>query len=119
MQGTFFTVSYHTAGTLAANHAFKFKLPLDAQLIFVSAVGSNSNNGILDVGKSDGLEAYVKDLDVGDSGTPALVDEEGEFEGDVYPHITKGTIIVASLDFDGASGTAVADFTLVLGFTEG
>ena len=119
MLGTFFTVSYHTAGTLAANHSFKFKLPFDAQLIFVSAVGSNANNGILDVGDSADGEAYVKDMDIGDSGTPALADEPGDFVGDNYPHITKGTIIAAALDYDGASGTAAADFTLVLGFTEG
>lgn len=119
MQGTFFTVSYHTAGTLAANHSFAFKLPMDAQLIFVSAVGSNANNGILDVGTSSDGDAYISNLDVGDSSTPALADEEGDFESDVYPHITKGTIIVAALDYDGGSGTAVNDFTLVLGFTEG
>ena len=119
MLGTFFTISYHTAGALAANHSFKFKLPFDAQLIFVSAVGSNANNGILDVGTSATADLYVSNLDVGDSGTPALVDEEGEFEGDVYPHITKGTIIAAALDYDGAGGTAVQDFTLILGFTEG
>ncbi len=119
MLGNFFAVTYHTAGTLAANHSFKFKLPFDAQLVFVSAVGSNTNNGILDVGSSSAAEAYVKDLDVGDGGTPALVDADTEFESDVFPHITKGTIIVAALDYDGASGTAVADFTLVLGFLVG
>ena len=119
MLGTFFTVCYHAAGTLAANHDIKFKLPFDAQLIFVSAVGSNANNGILDIGTSATADAYVSNLDVGDSGTPALVDEEGDFEGDVYPHITKGTIIAAALDYDGAGGTAVQDFTLILGFTEG
>ncbi len=119
MLGNFFTISYHTAGTLAANHNFRFKLPIDAQLIFVSAVGSNTNNGILDVGTSSDGEAYVKNMDVGDGGTPALIDAEGEFEGDVFPHITAGTIIVASLDYDGSSGTAVNDFTLVLGFLEG
>jgi len=119
MLGDFFTVSYHTAGALAANHSFKFKLPFDASLVFVSAVGSNANNGILDIGSSAAGEAYVKDLDVGDSGTPALVDADTEFEGDVYPHITAGTIIVAGLDYDGAAGTAVNDFTLVLGFQKG
>ncbi len=119
MLGDFFTVSYHTAGTLAANHSFKFKLPFDAQLVFVSAVGSNANNGILDVGSSSAAEAYVKDLDIGDSGTPAVVDHDVDFEGDVFPHITAGTIIAAALDYDGAGGTATQDFTLVLGFTKG
>jgi hypothetical protein len=104
---------------LAANHSFKFKLPFDASLVFVSAVGSNANNGILDVGTSSTADLYVSNLDVGDSGTPAVIDEDTEFESDVFPHITAGTIIATVLDYDGAGGTAVQDFTLVLGFTKG
>ncbi len=119
MQGTHFTVSYHTAGTLAANHSFRFTLPFAAQLVHVSAVGSNANSGILDIGNSSTAEAYVANLDVGDSGTPAECDEPGDFVDDNYPHIAAGIIVVAALDFDGAGGTAVADFTLVLTFTEG
>jgi hypothetical protein len=119
MLGDFFTVSYHTAGTLAANHSFTFTLPFDASLVFVSAVGSNANNGILDVGKTGSLEAYVANKDIGDSGAPATVDADSEFVGSVYPHIAAGTVIVATLDYDGAGGTATADFTLVLGFMKG
>ena len=119
MQGTVVTYSYHTAGTLGANHSFTFILPFDAQLIHVSAVGSNTNNGILDVGKTGALEEYVKDKDNGDGGTPRTVDTPGEFVGSNYPHIAAGTTIVATLDYDGAGGTATADFTLVLTFTEG
>jgi hypothetical protein len=119
MQGDHVTYTYHTAGTLAANHTFTFTLPFAAQLVHVSAVGSNANNGILDVGNSSDAEAYVKDKDIGDSGTPGVVDAPGEFVGGNYPHIAAGTIIKATLDYDGATGTATADFTLVLTFTEG
>jgi hypothetical protein len=119
MLGDFFTMTYHAPGTLAANHTVTFQLPFDASLAFVSAVGSNANNGILDIGNSDDTDCYVVDLDIGDSGVPAVLDEEGDFEGDVFPHIAKGTVIVATLDYDGASGTAAHDFTLLLGFTKG
>jgi hypothetical protein len=119
MQGTRVTYTYHTAGTLAANHSFVFTLPFDAQLVHVSAVGSNTNNGILDVGYTGALEAYVKDKDIGDGGVPGCVDDPSEFVGSNNPHIAAGTVIVATLDYDGASGTAAADFTLVLTFTEG
>ncbi|PWB49744.1 MAG: hypothetical protein C3F13_18065 [Anaerolineales bacterium] len=119
MLGDFFTLTHHTPGTLAANQAIKFSLPFDCSLVFVSAVASNASNGILDVGSSSSAEAYVKDLDVGDSGTPALVDADTEFEGDVFPHIAAGTIIAVALDYDGAGGTAAQDFTLVLGFMKG
>jgi len=119
MQGQHFAVSYHTAGNAAANHSFTFTAPFDCTLEFVSAVGSNVNNGILDVGYTGALEAYVLNKDVGDSGTPGTVDAPGEFVGSNYPHIAAGTVVVATLDYDGAGGTAVADFTLVMVFSEG
>ena len=119
MQGTRVTYTYHTAGTLAANHSFTFTLPFDAQLVHVSAVGSNASSGILDVGYTGALEAYVLNKDIGDSGVPGCVDAPDEFVGGNYPHIAAGTVIVATLDYDGAGGTAAADFTLVLTFTEG
>jgi hypothetical protein len=119
MQGTRVTYSYHTAGTLAANHVFCFNLPFDAQLVHVSAVGSNANNGILDLGNSSDAEAYVLNKDIGDSYTPAVCSAASDFTGSNYPHIAAGTIIKATLDYDGAGGTAAADFTLVLTFTEG
>jgi hypothetical protein len=119
MLGDFFTVCLHMPGTLAANVSQVFQLPFDASLAFVSAVGSNANNGILDVGPSTDTDGYVADLDIGDSSVPAVLDEEGDFEGNVFPHIAKGTVIVATLDYDGAGGTAAHDFTLVLGFMKG
>ena len=119
MQGTHFTVSYHTAGTLAANHSFIFKVPMPCQLVAVSAVGSNANSGILDVGYTGALEAYVANMDVGDSAVAAILDENTDFVGSQFPHIAAGTNIIATLDYDGAGGTAAADFTLVLTFTEG
>ena len=105
-------------GTLAANLAITFKAPFDCQLVHVSAVGSNANNGILDIGNSDSAEAYVKDKDIGDSHTPATVERTG-FVGGEFPHILKDTIVKVALDYDGAAGVATADFTLALTFTEG
>lgn len=119
MQGDHFTVSYHTAGTLAANHSFIFKFPFPVQLVGVSAAASNASSGILDVGYTGALEAYVANMDVGDSSVAAILDEPGDYEGDNYPHIAANVNIIATLDYDGAAGTAAADFTLVLTFTEG
>jgi hypothetical protein len=82
-------------------------------------VGSNNNNGILDVGYTGALEAYVLNKAVGINGTPGAVDAPGEFVGSNYPHIAAGTVVVATLDYDGAGGTATADFTLVMVFSEG
>jgi hypothetical protein len=119
MQGTRFTISYHTAGTLAANHSFIFRIPLDCQLIGVSAVASNASSGILDIGYTGALEAYVLNMDIGDSSIAAVLDEPGDFVGSNFPHIAALTNIICTLDYDGAGGTAAADFTLVLTFTEG
>ncbi len=119
MQGNLFTISYHTAGAAAANHKFIFTLPCPATLIGVSASGSNANNGILDIGPSTDTDGAVSNMDVGDSDTPNSYDSKEDFEGDEYHHFAGGTIIEALLDYDGAGGTAVADFTLVLFFMEG
>jgi hypothetical protein len=119
MLGTKFTVSYHTAGTLAANHTFIFTAPFDMSLVAVSAVGSNANNGILDIGSSADTDLYLSNLDVGDSNVPATVSLPADFIGGVYPHILKGVVVEAELDYDGGSGTAVHDFTLVMTFSEG
>jgi hypothetical protein len=119
MQGTHVTYAFHVPGTLAANISIKFTLPFSAQLVHVSAVGSNANDGILDVGNSSDDDAYVAALGIGDSGAPAECDEPGDFVDDNYPHIAAGTIIDCGLDYDGAGGTATHDFTLVLTFTEG
>ena len=119
MQGTRFTVTYHTAGTLAANHSFIFKLPFDCQLISVSVANTAATDAILDIGYTGALEAYVVDLAVGDSSVAAIIDEPGDFVDDNFPHIAAGTNIICTLDYDGAGGTAAANFTLVLVFTEG
>lgn len=119
MQGTIFTLSFHTAGTLAANHTIIWTAPFACQLVHVSAVASNASNGILDIGTSADTDAYVSNLDVGDSNVPACAHEPADFVGSNYPHIAAGTVIEAELDYDGAGGTAAHDFTLVLTFTEG
>ncbi len=118
MLGDVFAITYHTAGTLAANHVVKFKLPFDAELCYVSAVGSNANNGIIDIGSSADTDLYLDAKDIGDSGAPAEFDQN-DFVGGEYPHIAAGTIITASLDYDGAGGTATQDYTLVMLFQKG
>ena len=119
MQGTHFTITYHTAGTLAANHSFIFKLPFPAQLVGVSAANTAATDAVLDIGYTGSLEAYVADMAVGDSSVAAVLDEPGDFVGSNFPHIAANTNIIATLDYDGSDGTAAANCTLVLTFTEG
>jgi hypothetical protein len=118
MQGTHFTVSYHTAGNLAANHVFYFIAPFACQLVAVSASGSNTNNGILDIGPSTDTDGYLDAWNIGDGNVPLEADQN-DFVGGEFAHIAKGTIVAACLDYDGAGGTATADYTLVMTFSEG
>ena len=125
MQGSRFSHAFHVPGTLTANITITFTVPFDCQLVHVSACGSNANNGLLTIGDSSDADEYLTSSSIGDSGTPAefdgddFVDTSGNTHTRYYPRIADGTVVVATLDYDGDSGTATDDFTLVLTFEEG
>jgi hypothetical protein len=120
-----FQQAYHVPGTLTADLAITFTAPCDCTLLHVSAVGSNSNNGLITIGDSDDADEFLTSSSIGDSHTPAefdgddFVDTSGNTHSRYYPRIAKGTVIKIALDHDGSSGTAAHDFTLVLTFAEG
>ena len=120
-----FQQSYHIPGTLSANVVITFTAPFDCTLLHVSACGSNANDGLLIIGDSSDDDEYLTSSSIGDSGTPAefdgndFVDTSGNSHARYYPRIVDGTVVVITLDYDGASGTATDDFTLVLTFAEG
>ena len=118
-----FQQSYHIPGTLSADIAIKFTAPFDCQLVHVSAVASNDSDATLAVGSSADTDGYITAGVIGDSNTPvekeALTDFDGALASSQYPHITDGTIVTADLDYDGATGTAAQNVTIVLTFTEG
>ena len=120
-----FTVSFHIPGTLSANLSIKWTAPFDCQLIHVSAVASNDSDALITVGDSADPDEYVVSSVIGDSGVPAefdhddFVDPSAVAHARYYPRIVDGTIVAIALDYDGASGTASADVTIVLTLTEG
>jgi len=119
-----FVMPFHVAGTLAANITVYFTAPFDMQLIHAQAVASNASNATITIGTSADADGYMVAKDVGDSGTPAEWDRD-DFAGALlsptlqYPHIADGTIVVVTVDYDGSSGTAAQNLTVVLTFTEG
>ena len=123
--GQRFTVAFHVPGTLTANLGIRWTVPHGCTLLHVSAVGSNANNGLLTIGHSTDSDEYLTSSSIGDSGTPEefdgddFVDADGVTHTRYYPHIADGTVVVATLDFDGDAGTAAQNVTLVLTFTEG
>jgi len=118
-----FQVAFHVPGTLTANLSLVWTAPFACQLVHVSSVGSNANDGLLTIGTTTDPDGYVTSHSIGDSDVP--VEKEGisgfagALAGSQYPHIADGTVIQCVLDYDGAAGTATDDFTLVLTFTEG
>ncbi len=120
MLGTKKVYSFHVPGTLAADLAIKFKAPQDMSLEHVSAVSSANSNTKIKIGTSADDDAYflLAEAGVGKSGTPAEIGR-ADFVGGQYPHIAKGTTFTVDVDYDGAGGTAGANFTLVLTFSEG
>jgi len=118
-----FTMAFHIPGTLAADAAIKFVMPVNAQLIHVQSVATNDSDATLKVGTSADDDGYIAAHTIGDSSVPtekeAITDFAGALAGSQYPHITDGTIVVLTLDHDGAGGTAAQNVTIVLTFTEG
>ena len=118
MQGKRLLFPVHIPGTLSANITYHFKAPFDLQLTGVQAVTSNNSDATIKVGTTSDDDAYILEATIGDSGVPkefAL----GDFVGDQFPHITDGTVMLVTIDYDGSSGTAGANLTVVLVFTEG
>lgn len=112
--------SFNFPGTLAANVVIRFTIPFDAQLIHISAVGTNATDAGLKVGTSlDDDEIFtVSDGAFGRNGVP------NEFDiSDWRPLLnsqgllTAGQIVLATIDYDGVAGTAIQNATLVLTFT--
>ena len=115
-----FTITLTAHPALAANPAFAFSLPFNAQLVAVSTCNSTANAGTIKVGKSTDDDAYLTALAIGVSGTPVLSDAPADFDGadaaSQFPHIAAGTIILVTITDGGAHP---ANVCVVLFFTEG
>jgi len=120
-----FQQAYHIPGTLTANIAIKFTAHTNLSLIHVSAVASNDSDATLAIGNGDDADGYLAACVIGDSGVPVeteLADFDGALitdPGHEYPRIEDGDVVQIDLDYDGGSGTAGQNVTIVLTFTEG
>jgi len=118
-----FQQSYHVPGTLTADLNIRFTAPMNCTLLHVSAVASNDNDATLKIGDSSDDDGYITAFAIGDSNTPvekgAITDFDGELADSQYPRISDGDVVVLTLDFDGSSGTAAQNVTIVLTFAEG
>ena len=119
-----FTMPFHVPGTLAANVTIIFAAPFDMQLIHAQAVATNASSATITIGTVADPDGYMVAKDVGDSNAPSEWDRD-DFAGALvsptlqYPHIADGTAVEVFVDYDGATGTAAQNLTVVLTFTEG
>ena len=124
MIGNHLVYTVHVPGTLAANLNVRFALPFPATLRHVSAVGSNANDATIAVGTSADEDGWLKAAAIGDSNTPAefgLTNFDGALlgvPGSEYPSGQDGDIVVVTVDYDGAAGTAAQNVTIALTFAE-
>ena len=108
-------------GTLTANVDFSFVAPFDMQLVKVSAICDASTSFILDIGENDtpDLDAYLDGVTVTGDATDGTEYTESDFVNDQHPHIAAGTDVIVSVDYDGGAGTAAANVSILLTFSEG
>jgi hypothetical protein len=113
-----FQQTYYVPGTLTANLDIRFTAPMDCTLLHVSAVASNDSDATLAIGTSSDTDEFLTAVAIGDSQVP-VEKTRTDFEGDQYPRILDGDVVVLTLDYDGSTGTAAQNVTIVLTFAEG
>ncbi len=119
MQGIKIVKSFHFHGTLAANVIVTFTAQASMHLLHVSACAANDSDATLMAGISTDTNSILTAAVIGDSGAP-VEKTVSDFDAvNSTGKVNTGDIFVATLDFDGAAGTAAADVTLIFTFTEG
>ena len=114
-----FLVTIGVPGTLAANIVFKYTAPMDCTMQHLSTVQSNAGDGTLKIGTSADDDIFLTAAAMGKSGAPSEKWAPDDFRFLATPRIKKGDIIVFTIDYDGAGGTAGADVFIVATFEEG
>lgn len=119
MQGTHFAIPFFIRGTLAANHQFRFKAPIDLTLEKVNASTDNALTFILDVGYAADTDAYLDGVTVTGATSTTTEYDEDDFVNAQHPHIAKGTEVTVDIDYDGGAGNDSANVLIMLWFSEG
>ena len=117
-----FALTILVPGTLSANITVYWTAPFDCTLRHVSAVASNDSDATLIIGTSADTNGFLASTTIGDSGMPTEF-ERGDWDGALVSgdeaRIDDGDVVVITCDYDGASGTAAQNLTIVAVFEEG
>jgi len=119
MQGQRSQLCFHVPGTLAANINIRWKAGNNFRIQKVSSVASNDSDATLELGISTDTNSILAAAVIGDSNVPVEKTRSDFVSTNPTGAVTKGEIVVITLDYDGAAGTAAADFTCVVTVLEG
>jgi hypothetical protein len=119
MLGKHFGRTIHVPGALTADLDIRLSVPVDCRLKRVSAVASNDSDATLAIGISTDTDSILTAATIGDSQTPVTKDVSDWATTNPTGDLDQGDILVLTVDYDGASGTAAQDLTIDLDFIEG
>jgi len=114
-----FTQTIVVPGTLTGAVDYIATIPSACTIQHVSMVQSNAGNARVKIGTSADDDIFLLYTDLGVSGTPVEISVATDWRYDALPHLADGDILQIYIDHDGAAGTAAADVTMVITFTEG
>lgn len=119
MQGHRLLLPFHVPGTLTANIVITFVLPFDCRVKHLGACASNDSDATLIMGLSTDTDSILAAAVIGDSSVPVEKNQSNFASTNPTGKLSKGEILVITVDFDGAAGTAAADLTILLTLLEG
>jgi hypothetical protein len=119
MQGHRVLMPFLVPGTLTANIVFTFEAPFDFRFRTVSACGSNANDAELMLGISTDTNSILAAAVIGDSDVPVEKRVADFASTNATGAVSKGEIVVLTVDFDGTAGTAAADLCILFDILEG
>jgi len=120
VQGNKIVRSYWTAGALAANATIVFKAEADMTLQQVSAIASNAGDATVAIAAgAAGTTAILAAFANGQSNA-AVTKTRADFAStNATGKIAKDDLVIITIDYDGAAGTASQNLCIDLTFTEG
>lgn len=119
MQGNRNVLCFHVPGTLSANLDIRWKAAFDGRIKHISAVASNDSDATLMVGVSTDTDEILAAATIGDSQVPVEKTCANWASTNPTAAFSKGETLVLTVDYDGSSGTAADDLTIVITLLEG
>ncbi|MCJ7737451.1 MAG: hypothetical protein MUQ10_09080 [Anaerolineae bacterium] len=114
-----FTQTIVIPGTLGAAVSFVATVPSPCTIQHLSMNQSNAGNARVKIGTTSDDNAYLDYTEAGQTNVPVVLSALSDWIGSVRPHLAKDEVFALQVDHDGDGGTAGADLTIVITFTEG